>query len=74
MFNIAENFANQVNYDNIYLHTHKTLDGALEFWKKMGFVVAFDSNNELKTVHMDKKIQSMQINSLSIDFTHAVKL
>lgn len=74
MFNIAENFANQVNYDNIYLHTHKTLDGALEFWKKMGFIVAFDSNNELKTVHMDKKIQSVQINSLSIDFTHAVKL
>ena len=74
MFGIAENFANETGYDNIYLHTHKTLDGALKFWKKMGFVVALDSNDELETVHMDKKIQSLEMDSLSVDFKHAVKL
>ncbi|WP_407391255.1 GNAT family N-acetyltransferase [Methanobrevibacter sp.] len=74
MFSIAENFANEAGYDDIYLHTHKTLDGAIEFWTKMGFVVAMDSNDELETVHMDKKIQELEINPLANDFRYAVKL
>ena len=74
MFCIAENFANKVGYDNIYLHTHKTLDGAMEFWSKMGFIVVLDTNNELQTVHMDKQIQKLEINSQSNDFKHAVTL
>lgn len=74
MFSIAENFANQVGYDDIYLHTHKTLDGAIEFWTKMGFVVALDSNDELETVHMDKLIRELEINPSAQDFRYAVKL
>ena len=74
MFFIAENFANEVGYDNIYLHTHKNLDGALKFWMKMGFVVILDSGDELQTVHMDKQIQGLEINHQTIDFKHAVKL
>ena len=74
MFSIAENFANEAGYDNIYLHTHKTLPGALEYWTKMGFVVALDSNDELETVHMDKRIQRLKIDSLANDFRYAVKL
>ena len=74
MFNIAESFANEVNYDDIYLHTHKTLPGAIEFWTKMGFVVTLDSNDELETVHMDKKIQGLEMNPWGSDFKHAVKL
>jgi len=74
MFSIAENFANEVNYEDIYLHTHKTLNGALKFWTKMGFVVVLDSNDELETVHMDKKIRGLEINLQASDFSHAVKL
>lgn len=74
MFSVAENFANEMEYNEIYLHTHKTLPGALEFWTKMGFVVALDSNDELETVHMDKKIVGLDINPSANDFTHAVKL
>ena len=74
MVSVVENFANQKNYENIYLHTHKTLDGALEFWKKMGFIVSLDANDELETVHMDKKIQGLKIDSLANDFRYAVKL
>ncbi|WP_407453651.1 GNAT family N-acetyltransferase [Methanobrevibacter sp.] len=74
MFSIAENFANQVGYNEIYLHTHKNLDGAIEFWSKMGFVVALDSNDVLETVHMDKQIQGLDINPLTNDFSYAVKL
>ena len=74
MFSIAENFANEAGYDDIYLHTHKDLDGALEFWTKMGFVVALDSNDELETVHMDKQIHELEINHQAHDFSYAVKL
>ena len=74
MFSIAENFANEAGYDKIYLHTHKNLDGALEFWTKMGFVVALDANDELETVHMDKEIQKLDISQLSNDFSYAIYL
>ena len=74
MFSVAENFANQVSYNDIYLHTHKNLDGALKFWTKMGFIVVLDANDELQTVHMDKKIQGLEINSQAIDYRYAVKL
>ncbi len=74
MFSIAENFANQVDYNDIYLHTHKDLEGALEFWTKMGFIVVLDSEDELQTVHMDKQIQEIEINPQSNDFRYAVKL
>ncbi len=74
MFSIAENFANGADFNDIYLHTHKTLDGAIEFWTKMGFIVALDANDELETVHMDKQIQSLEIGSQAIDFRYAVKL
>ena len=74
LFTIAENFANEVGYDDIYLHTHKTLDGAIEFWSKMGFVVALDANDELETVHMDKIIQSLDVDNSLNAFRHAVKL
>jgi GNAT superfamily N-acetyltransferase len=74
MFSIAENFANEVGFNDIYLHTHKTLDGAIEFWTKMGFVVALDSNDELETVHMDKEIRGLEINHQTNDFSYAVKL
>ena len=74
MFSIAENFAKQVDYNDIYLHTHKNLDGAIEFWTKMGFVVALDAEDELQTVHMDKQIQKLDISAQATDFRYAVKL
>ncbi len=74
MFSIAENFAKEAGYDDIYLHTHKTLPGALEFWTKMGFVVSLDADDELETVHMDKKIVGLDINPSANDFSYAVKL
>ena len=74
MFSIAENFANEMGYNDIYLHTHKTLPGAIEFWTKMGFVIALDADDELETVHMDKKIVGLDIDPLANDFSYAVKL
>ncbi|WP_458406187.1 GNAT family N-acetyltransferase [Methanobrevibacter sp.] len=73
MFSVAENFANESGFENIYLHTHKTLPGALEFWKKMGFIVVLDANDELQTVHMDKNIQSIEINPIQSSFNYALE-
>ena len=74
MFSVAETFAKESDYESIYLHTHKTLPGAIEYWTKMGFVVILDSNDELETVHMDKKIQGIQLNHPSSIFQYAVSL
>jgi GNAT superfamily N-acetyltransferase len=74
MFSVAESFANESSYEDIYLHTHKTLPGAIEFWTKMGFIVILDSNDELETVHMDKKIRGLEINTHNSVFKYAVML
>ena len=74
MVSVAENFAYESGYENIYLHTHKNLPGAIEFWTKMGFIIIFDSNNDLETVHMDKKIQTLEINPHSSVFKYAIML
>ena len=74
MFGVAETFANTCDYENIYLHTHKTLPGAIEYWTKMGFVVVLDSNDELKTVHMDKEIQGIELIHEASVFQYAVIL
>ena len=74
MFTVAENFANESGYADIYLHTHKTLPGAIEFWTKMGFITILDSNDELETVHMDKMIQGIEINQDTSVFQYAVML
>ena len=62
LFRIVERFSCENNYNKIYLHTHKTLPGAIDFWKKMGFNIKIDTNNELQTVHMDKAILNQKIN------------
>lgn len=74
MYTIAEKFAYESGYVEMYLHTHKTLDGALDFWKKMGFKVKIDTQNELQTVHMDKKIYELMINTQLVKYKHAIKL
>ena len=73
MVNIAENFAYDAGFDDIYLHTHKTLPGALEFWRKMGFLIILDSNNNLQTVHMDKKIKSLDLSPIQSIFNYALE-
>ena len=73
MFSIAERFADASSYDTIYLHTHRNLKGALEFWMKMGFIITVDTNDELETVHMDKKIGGIEMTSPQSIFNYAVE-
>ena len=73
MFGICEDFAKKVNYENIYLHTHKNLDGALKFWMKMGFYITIDDNDELQTVHMEKFIQNFDTMQIESIFNYAIE-
>ncbi|MDO5852052.1 MAG: GNAT family N-acetyltransferase [Methanobacteriaceae archaeon] len=57
---MVERFSKEENYNEIYLHTHKNVEGALNFWKSLNYRITIDTNNELKTIHMEKKI--IQIN------------
>jgi ribosomal protein S18 acetylase RimI-like enzyme len=63
LVNTVENFAKEKNYNEIYLHTHKNVKGALDFWKSLNYTITLDTNNELKTVHMIKNISSLCLNS-----------
>ena len=73
LFSVAENFANEAGFKDIYLHTHKTLNGALKFWMKMGFIITIDSGDELQTVHMDKNIQRIDILPNQSVFNYALE-
>ncbi|MGB4612398.1 MAG: GNAT family N-acetyltransferase, partial [Methanothermobacter thermautotrophicus] len=53
---IAEKEAASLGYQRIYLHTHKYVGGALEFWLSRGYRVTVDTGNELGTVHMEKTL------------------
>lgn len=53
----AENFCYCKGFNEIYLHTQKFVNGALAFWLCNNFNIRLDSNNKLKTVHMDKMIK-----------------
>ena len=58
LYNVAEEFCYENNFNEIYLHTHKNLEAGFSFWKKVGFNVTWDTNNELQTVHMVKNLCS----------------
>lgn len=73
MFSVAEDFAKNSGFENIYLHTHKILPGAIEFWTKMGFIISLDANDELQTVHMDKQIHSIEITQANSTFSYAME-
>ena len=58
LYNAVEEFCYENNFNEIYLHTHKNLEAGFSFWKKVGFNVTWDTNNELQTVHMVKNLSS----------------
>lgn len=60
LVNIVESFSSSQNYREIYLHTQKNLNGAVEFWKNLGYEISLDTNNKLKTVHMIKPIFNLK--------------
>lgn len=54
---LVEDFCRQKEYEKIYLHTQKTVNGSLDFWLSKGYKIVEDTENSLKTVHMEKKLK-----------------
>ncbi len=52
----SERFCVASGFTTLYLHTHRFLPGALEFWCAMGFRVRLETNDALQTVHLEKAI------------------
>ncbi|MCE5215138.1 MAG: GNAT family N-acetyltransferase [Methanobacterium sp.] len=53
---LGEEFCQEKEYEKIYLHTQKTVEGSLDFWLSKGYRIVEDTNNNYKTVHMEKKL------------------
>ena len=64
LVNAGENFCHKQNFNEIYLHTHRTVPGSLQFWLSNGYKIIKDAQNEMGTVHMEKTIDSYK-NQLS---------
>lgn len=52
----AEGFCRASGYRVLYLHTHRHLPGALDFWLSQGFMIRLDEGGSLQTVHLEKAL------------------
>lgn len=73
LYNAVEDFSRDNNYNYIYLHTHKDLEAALDFWQKMGFEITLDTDDEFQTVHMQKTLSELNLDSVTQKDTHLIK-
>ncbi|MBB6023090.1 GNAT superfamily N-acetyltransferase [Paenibacillus sp. JGP012] len=51
-----EQIVTRMRYTTLYLHTHRFLPGAVDFWERQGFAFIAEEENEWQIVHMDKPI------------------
>lgn len=58
LFKEAQRFCLMNGYQVLYLHTHRFLPGALEFWQSRGFAVRIGAGDEHGTLHMGKSLNS----------------
>lgn len=54
----VENFARDMGYDKIYLHTHRYLESGLSFWKSCGYEITVEEDDYDETTHMDKVLRN----------------
>ncbi|WP_145413257.1 GNAT family N-acetyltransferase [Paenibacillus xylanexedens] len=53
----------KMEYTTLYLHTHRFLPGAVDFWERQGFTCITEEENEWQIVHMDQPI-NLQIGEM----------
>ena len=54
LVDIMEEFAKNVGYDRIYLHTHRYLDSGIPFWTSVGYEITIEEDDYDETTHMVK--------------------
>jgi len=55
---LAEEYCRKKGYKTIYLHTHKSIPGSLDFWLSNNYHIIEDTKNQLQTVHMEKSLEN----------------
>ena len=53
---IMEDFARDVGYERIYLHTHRYLEAAPAFWDSLGYEITIQEDDYDETNHMVKNL------------------
>ncbi|MDI6645134.1 MAG: GNAT family N-acetyltransferase [Methanobacteriaceae archaeon] len=53
---IGEEYCLKKVYQKIYLHTHKSIPGSMDFWLSNNYQIIEDTDNHLQTVHMEKSL------------------
>ncbi|MCM3171631.1 GNAT family N-acetyltransferase [Paenibacillus sp. MER 99-2] len=61
MLQALENRVIDMRYTTLYLHTHHFLPGAVDFWKRQGFTIITEQNDDWQTVHMDKPAGKIEL-------------
>lgn len=57
LYKTALDFSRSAGYEDLYLHTHPFLPGAIPFWKAKGFRSRIVEDDPIwNTIHMDKKL------------------
>ena len=51
---VMEEFAKNVGYDRIYLHTHRYLESGIPFWTSAGYEITIEEDDYDETTHMVK--------------------
>lgn len=54
---IMEEFAKDVGYDKIYLHTHRYLESGIPFWTSAGYEITIEEDDYDETTHMVKYLR-----------------
>ncbi|MFC9709763.1 GNAT family N-acetyltransferase [Paenibacillus sp. NPDC056933] len=54
LVNELEKVVRDMQYTTLYLHTHRFLPGAVDFWKRQGYVFICEQQDDWQTVHMEK--------------------
>jgi GNAT superfamily N-acetyltransferase len=55
----AINFSRECGYETAYLHTHRFLPGAVQFWQSHGYAIKLEEGDSMQTVHMDRRVMPL---------------
>lgn len=74
MLKTIENFCEEQNYDEIYLHTQKDSYGALPFWLHQNYDIVYDTHDEMGTIHMEKIINQNRLLNKTAQQSDEIKI
>lgn len=56
LYSKLETFARRRGYNQIYLHTQRSIPASIQYWLKRGFDITLETDDEFQTIHMQKNL------------------